>query len=113
MLGNPMLVAGGGGGIRAFSGQDGFDASITQYGVFGSCGSSTGAYTVKGAGLGVGGNAPCGTWGGGGAGYYGNGAVDGAGSGKSWANGLAGGAGSWPGTEGSPVASNSTSTNRP
>ncbi|MBV6321558.1 FxDxF family PEP-CTERM protein [Duganella violaceipulchra] len=89
----PMLIAGGGGGIRAQAGQNGFDASITQYGVLGSVGSSMGTYTVKTTDLGAGGQVGAYSWGSGGGGFYTDGASDipfGTG-GQSWFNGLGGG----------------------
>lgn len=91
---NPLLIAGGGGGIRAYAGQNGFDASITEFGVKGSGGHGTpGQAILKTTGLGQGGIVSAYSWGGGGAGFYSNGASDMEGSGQSWANGLAGGAG--------------------
>jgi hypothetical protein len=94
--GNPLLIAGGGGGIRGSAGQNGFDASITEYGVRGVI-APTGVATVKATDLGQGGDVTSGSWGGGGAGFYSDGAVDFEGSGKSWANGLFGGDGSTDG----------------
>jgi hypothetical protein len=92
--GNPLLIAGGGGGIRAYSEQNGFDASITEYGVLGSGSNSRpGTAVVKAYDLGQGGDVSSSSWGGGGAGFYSNGAIDMAGIAKSWVNGLAGGDG--------------------
>lgn len=91
--GNPLLVAGGGGGIRAFAGQNGFDASVTEYGVTGTGSSPTGSPILKTTDLGQGGDVTASSWGGGGAGFYSDGAIDFQGSGKSWAHGLFGGDG--------------------
>ena len=95
-MNNPMLVAGGGGGIREEAQRNGCDATTSQYGVavvisqFSTC-------TDKTTALGLGGIVTRRSWGGGGAGFYGNGAVDFFGAGQSWANGLAGGDGTNPG----------------
>jgi hypothetical protein len=89
--GSPLLVAGGGGGIRAYAGQNGFDASITQFGVNGSGSNPTGTATVKTTGLGQGGGVSSGSYGSGGGGFYSNGAYDQGNGGSSWANGLTGG----------------------
>jgi len=96
-LGDALIVAGGGGGIRSYAGQNGFDASITAYGVQGTGGSSTGPMIIKTTDLGQGGDAPSSSWGSAGAGFYSDGANDtGFGEGgKSWANGLLGGIGSY------------------
>ena len=87
----PLLVAGGGGGIRAYANQNGCDASITSYGVSGSGYSDTSPCAVKTTDLGMGGIASYYSYGGGGAGFYGNGAADpwfGSGGGNDWVNGL-------------------------
>jgi hypothetical protein len=72
----PWLVAGGGGGTREGAGQNGTDASITQFGTTASGGSPTYTPTVKSTDLGLGGIVSSGTWGSGGAGFFGNGASD-------------------------------------
>lgn len=93
--GSPLLVAGGGGGVRSYAYQNGSDASVTEY-------AKTGVYAggtnqVKTSDLGQGGVVSSSSYGGGGAGFYSNGATDMSGSGQSWANGLAGGAGYYVG----------------
>ena len=90
---NPLLIAGGGGGIRSDANNNGGDGSITQFAQNGSCGDATNQGALKSTDAGQGGSAPCVSWGGGGGGFYSNGAVDYAGSGQDWFNGLAGGAG--------------------
>jgi hypothetical protein len=93
LAGNPLLIAGGGGGTRAGAAQNGTDASITEYGTTSSGRSPSYVPQVKTTDLGLGGSAAFQSWGSGGAGFYGNGADDvGLGTGgSSWANGLAGG----------------------
>lgn len=94
---NPLLISGGGGGIRSYAGQNGFDASITEYGALSSGSNSSGIFTLKTDDLGLGGDSLSFSWGAGGAGFYGNGANDssfGLG-GSSWANGLLGGTGNY------------------
>ena len=85
----PWLVAGGGGGTRASAGQNGTDASITQFGTTASGGSSTYTPTVKSTDLGLGGIVSSGSYGSGGAGFFGNGGNDSSYGfgGSSWANG--------------------------
>ena len=90
---NPLLVAGGGGGIRAYASQNGCDARTDSFGGVGSAWNSTSNCDGKTTDLGMGGIVSASSWGGGGAGFYGNGAVDYVGAAQSWANGLAGGAG--------------------
>ena len=93
MANNPLLVAGGGGGTRVGAGQNGHDASITQFGTTGSQSASTGGGALKVVDLGLGGQNGTFSWGSGGAGFFGDGANDGSfgTGGSSWANGLAGG----------------------
>ncbi|CAN5868307.1 hypothetical protein BH11GEM2_BH11GEM2_17370 [soil metagenome] len=96
---NPLLVAGGGGGVRSYGTGDGADASITPYASLSSCTLASKATGVKSTDLGLGGKADCDSWGSAGAGFYSNGAVDRYPSAAmSWANGLAGGNGVWPGS---------------
>lgn len=90
-LNNPLLIAGGGGGVRSFANQNGSDASTTQYAMTGV--RAGGVNQVKTTGLGQGGVVSSSSYGGGGGGFYSNGAIDSSGSGQSWGNGLAGGAG--------------------
>ncbi|QIB64948.1 hypothetical protein [Kineobactrum salinum] len=88
----PLLVAGGGGGTRAVVGQNGCDASLTTFGIIGSGGDTTSACTVKNVDEGLGGTVSASSWGSAGAGFFGNGAVDGfATAALSWANGVLGG----------------------
>ena len=95
-LNNPMLVAGGGGGIRTGASQNGCDATISQYGVQGSAGNNASTCTDKSTDLSVGGIVSEYSWGSGGAGFFGDGAVDFFPTpARSWLNGLAGGTGSW------------------
>jgi len=91
---NPLLIAGGGGGIRAGTYNDGCNASITEYGIMGSGSGSASPCTVKTTDLGLGGVVSSNSWGSAGAGFYSNGAGDGAlgDGGSSWVNGLLGGA---------------------
>ncbi|KQZ42255.1 hypothetical protein ASD58_25665 [Duganella sp. Root1480D1] len=94
--GTALLIAGGGGGIRAYAGQNGFDASLTAFGMQGSGWGNVGAAQVKTTGLGQGGIVSSYSYGAGGAGFYSNGAddmgVDTSG-GLSWLNQLVGGTG--------------------
>jgi hypothetical protein len=95
----PLMVAGGGGGVRTDANQAGCDASI---GTFATAGSGTigagWACPEKASGEGLGGSLTnTGSFGAGGAGFFGNGADDNQGGiiigtgGRSWANGLLGG----------------------
>lgn len=89
-----LLVAGGGGGTRSGALVNGFDASTSQFGTTGSGNnlSGVGGGVQKVIHLGLGGIASSNSWGSAGAGFFGDGANDGQGSGgSSWANGLAGG----------------------
>jgi hypothetical protein len=95
MFGEALLVAGGGGGIRAYACTNGQDASITAYAYRGTGSSCAATGILKTDGLGQGGIVSGHSWGGGGAGFYSNGAIDYAGAGQSWANGLAGGDGTY------------------
>ncbi len=92
-----LLAAGGGGGIRSYAGQNGFDASITEYGTNSSGSSNTGLFSLKVDDLGLGGDVGVSSYGSGGAGFNGNGANDGTYGlgGSSWANGLIGGLGNY------------------
>lgn len=92
--GSPMLIAGGGGGIRSYANQNGCDASTTAFGGMGSGSSPTSSCGAKSDDLGLGGDVSSGSWGSAGAGFYGDGASDGSygQGGKSWANGMLGGA---------------------
>ncbi len=93
--GDPLIVAGGGGGTRMHVLQNGTDASLTPYGTNASGSNETYTPTTKTMDLGQGGIVSSGSWGSGGAGFYGDGASDfnpGQG-GTAWASGLAGGAG--------------------
>jgi fibronectin type 3 domain-containing protein len=90
---NPLLVAGGGGGSRTGSLQNACNASLTNFGIQGSGASASSPCTVKVVGLANGGAISV-SWGAAGAGFFSNGADDapyGAG-GRSWGNGLFGGA---------------------
>lgn len=90
----PLLVAGGGGGTREDVLQNGCDASLTTFGVIGSGSDETSACTVKAVDEGLGGIVSSSSWGSGGAGFFGDGAVDGSGgttAALSWANGIVGG----------------------
>jgi hypothetical protein len=89
----PLLVAGGGGGTRTDAGQNGTDASTSQFGYFGSLSSPTYGPTVKSTGAGQGGAAPASSWGSAGAGFFSNGGNDGSlgTGGSSWFAGLLGG----------------------
>ena len=109
--GNPVLIAGGGGGVRSYGSYgSGTDASITPFASGSSCngGSESGAknFGLEGATTpGQGSSNPCYSWGSSGAGFYSNGAVDPGVIGQvteaqSWFNGLAGGNGSWYGDPG-------------
>jgi len=96
VLDAPLLVAGGGGGTRTGAGQNGHDASITQFGTTGSGSNRTGGGALKTIDLGLGGRTGGRTWGSGGAGFFGDGADDlshgtGGTGGSSWFNGLLGG----------------------
>jgi hypothetical protein len=93
---NPLVIAGGGGGIRTNAGQDGTNASITEFAYDASGGSPIYTPVLKSTGLGQGGIVSSPTWGSAGAGFNSNGASDtigGGTGGSSWFNGLAGGAG--------------------
>lgn len=88
----PLLVAGGGGGTRTSVLQNGCDASLTTFGIGGSGSLETSACAVKVTDEGLGGVVSSGSWGSAGAGFFGNGAVDGSGTAAlSWANGALGG----------------------
>lgn len=90
---NPMLIAGGGGGTRVGAGQNGCDASITNFGVAGSAANPTSSCLVKTTDLGLGGRISLVSWGSGGGGFFGNGQDDlpyGDG-GRQWAEGMIGG----------------------
>ena len=92
----PLLIAGGGGGTRVGASQNGCDASVTQFAVTGSGGSSTSTCALENANLGLGGIVSSGSWGSAGAGFNGDGATDPLGGGThgggySWANGMLGG----------------------
>lgn len=88
----PLLVAGGGGGTRTSVLQNGCDASLTTFGIGGSGSLETSACPVKVTDEGLGGVVSSGSWGSAGAGFFGNGAVDGSGTAAlSWANGALGG----------------------
>lgn len=89
-----MLVAGGGGGTRVQAAQDGCNASLTEYGIEGSGSQVTSACTPHTAGLRQGGLVSSTSYGSAGAGFDANGQDDpGFGTGgKSWLNGLGGGA---------------------
>jgi hypothetical protein len=89
---NPLLVAGGGGGTRMQANQNGCDASITTFGIIGGSFSSS-SCAVKTIDNGRGGRFSF-SWGSAGGGFFGDGASDapfGEG-GRSWANGMRGGA---------------------
>jgi hypothetical protein len=95
-LNNALLVAGGGGGTRAIVDQNGCDAFITLFGGVGSRSLPTSSCNSKTSGLGMGGVISSSSWGSAGAGFFSDGATDGAraaSSAKSWLNGLAGGVG--------------------
>ena len=92
-LNNPLIVAGGGGGIRSGAGQNGTNASITEYAYNASGPFGFYVPTLKVTDLGQGGIVSSVSWGSAGAGFNSNGASDlpyGYG-GVSWLNGLAGG----------------------
>ena len=92
---SPMLVAGGGGGTRTGATRDGCDASLTEYGIVGSGDQSTSTCTPHTTGLRQGGVITSSDdYGSAGAGFDTNGQNDGSvgTGGKSWLNGLGGGA---------------------
>ncbi|MEC8424340.1 MAG: hypothetical protein VX000_11230, partial [Myxococcota bacterium] len=98
--GTPLVVAGGGGGTRTNVSQDGCDAVASNYGVQGSSSSRTSSCSVKSSEYGLGGVVSGGSWGSGGAGFYGDGESErttysswGGDGGYSWANGIEGGQG--------------------
>lgn len=104
----PLLIAGGGGGTRATANQNGTDASITPYGTTASGAAQTYIPAVKSTDLGLGGIVSSDSWGSGGAGFFGDGAIDpyNAGAlspgGRSWANGMLGGSGIGSGSNSAP-----------
>ena len=77
----PLLVAGGGGGTREIVSQNGTDASITPFGTTASGSNTTYTPVVKSTDLGLGGIVSSGSWGSGGAGFFGDGVSDG---GRRW-----------------------------
>lgn len=90
----PLLVAGGGGGTRASVLQNGCDASLTTFGVMGSGNQQTSECTVKDVDEGLGGIVSSNSWGSGGAGFLGDGAIDPSGgttAALSWSSGMLGG----------------------
>ena len=89
----PLLVAGGGGGTRASVSRDGCDATTSVYGTTGSASSMTHSCPER-SDPGSGGAVSGGSWGSGGAGFYGDGYDDySSGKGLSWDNGMTGGPG--------------------
>jgi hypothetical protein len=92
---NPLLIAGGGGGTRESVVQDGCDAPTGEYGITGSGSSESHSCATKTGDLTLGGIVSGSSWGSGGAGFSGNGAVDGGWGGTSyaWASGMTGGVG--------------------
>jgi uncharacterized protein YhjY with autotransporter beta-barrel domain len=108
---NPILVAGGGGGTRVSVLQNGTDASVTRFGTTASGSQQTYTPAAKSTDLGLGGIVSSGSWGSGGAGFFGDGASDvpfgsPTSGGRSWANGMKGGTGSAAGGFGGGGAGN-------
>ncbi len=72
----PLVIAGGGGGIRGQAGQNGHDGVTSNYGTTGSQSSSTGGGVIKSTDLGLGGDWGTSSWGSGGGGFRGDGQMD-------------------------------------
>ena len=94
----PLLIAGGGGGTRTSASNNGCDGLASAFGGQGSGNSGVWSCTALTSGAGEGGAASASSYGAGGAGFYSDGANDDSGGalfgtgGKSWLNGLTGGA---------------------
>lgn len=72
----PLIISGGGGGTRAGAAANGNPGVLLNNGTTGSCSNVTGGGGINASTLGMGGAAPCVSWGSGGGGFRGNGAND-------------------------------------